>query len=114
MAICINGEHILLIRVERMNDKIYALSNNALFSVNSQTDEIEYYSRLTGLHAATIDHIAYNKALNKLLLTYQNGQLDVIDSNERVHNISDLYLKQANISKKIKRSEIRPFCFIVY
>ena len=87
--------------VERMNDKIYALSNNALFSVNSQTDEIEYYSRLTGLHAATIDHIAYNKALNKLLLTYQNGQLDVIDSNERVHNISDLYLKQANISKKV-------------
>lgn len=87
--------------VERMNDKIYALSNNALFSVNSQTDEIEYYSRLTGLHAATIDHIAYNNALNKLLLTYQNGQLDVIDSNERVHNISDLYLKQANISKKV-------------
>ncbi len=87
--------------VERMNDKIYALSNNALFSVNTQTDEIEYYSRLTGLHAATIDHIAYNKALNKLLLTYQNGQLDVIDSNERVHNISDLYLKQANISKKV-------------
>ena len=87
--------------VERMNDKIYALSNSALFSVNTQTDEIEYYSRLTGLHAATIDHIAYNKALNKLLLTYQNGQLDVIDSNERVHNISDLYLKQANISKKV-------------
>lgn len=87
--------------VERMNDKIYALSNSALFSVNSQTDEIEYYSRLTGLHAATIDHIAYNKALNKLLLTYQNGQLDVIDSNERVHNISDLYLKQASISKRV-------------
>ena len=87
--------------VERMNDKIYALSNSALFSVNTQTDEIEYYSRLTGLHAATIDHMAYNKALNKLLLTYQNGQLDVIDSNERVHNISDLYLKQANISKKV-------------
>ena len=87
--------------VERMNDKIYALSNSALFSVNTQTDEIEYYSRLTGLHAATIDHIAYNKALNKLLLTYQNGQLDVIDSNERVHNISDLYLKQASISKRV-------------
>lgn len=87
--------------VERMNDKIYALSNNALFSVNTQTDEIEYYSRLTGLHAATIDHIAYNKVLNKLLLTYQNGQLDVIDSNERVHNISDLYLKQASISKRV-------------
>lgn len=88
-------------QVTRLGEKIFAVSNNALFSVNKSTEEIEYYNRLTGLNAATIDHIAHNELLNKLLITYRNGQLDVLDTRERIYNISDLYLKQTNIPKQV-------------
>lgn len=88
------------------DNKIFALSNHSLFSIDKQSEEIEYYSRLTGLNSAVIDHLYYNPLLNYLLLCYQNGQLDIIDAKDDVHNISDLYLKQSNISKRINDIQI--------
>jgi hypothetical protein len=88
-------------QVTGLGEKIFAVSNNALFSVNKSTEEIEYYNRLTGLNAAMIDHISHNELLNKLLITYRNGQLDVLDTKGKIYNIPDLYLKQANISKQV-------------
>ena len=87
--------------VQVTDNKVFALSNHSLFSVDKQSEEIDYLSRLTGLTSAVIDHIYYNESLNYLLLCYQNGQLDIIDGNDDVYNISDLYLKQANISKRV-------------
>ena len=72
-----------------LGDYVYALSANSLFSVNKKTDEIEQYTRLNGLSSAHIDHIAYNKVLNKMLIAYQDGQLDIIDQKGNIYNISD-------------------------
>lgn len=84
-----------------LGDYVYALSSNALFSVNKKTDEIEYYTRLTGLSSVRIDHIAYNPVLNKMLITYQDGQLDIMDQKRNIYNISDLFVKQMNVSKQV-------------
>ena len=88
-------------QVMGLGEKVFAVSNNALFSVNKSTEEIEYYNRLTGLNAAMVDYISLNELLDKLLITYRNGQLDVLDAKGRIYNISDLYLKQTNISKQV-------------
>ena len=92
--------------VQVTENKVFALSNHSLFSVDKVSEEIEYHSRLTGLNSSVIDHIYYNDDLDYLLLCYQNGQLDIIDSNDDVYNISDLYLKQANISKQVSDIEM--------
>ena len=84
-----------------MGDKVYALSSNSLFSVNKKDREIEYYTKLDGLSSSIINHIAYNQQLNRMLITYQNGQLDIMDSNGKIYNISDLFLKQMSISKQV-------------
>ena len=84
-----------------LGDYVYALSSNALFSVNKKTDEIEYYTRLTGLSSVRIDRIAYNPVLNKMLITYQDGQLDIMDQKRNIYNISDLFVKQMNVSKQV-------------
>lgn len=81
-----------------MGDKVYALSCNSLFSVDKQTEEIEYYSQLTGLNGSKIAHICYNTLLNKMLVAYQDGKLDIIDSRGEISNISDLYMKQSSMS----------------
>lgn len=88
-------------KVAVMGDRVYALSNKSLFSVDKITQEIEYHNRLTGLNASMINQIAYNSTENVLLVTYQNGQLDVIDARGEVYNIPDLYLKQMNASKAV-------------
>lgn len=85
--------------VASMGDKVYALSGGALFSVNTLTEEIEYYNRLTGLTSSGINHICYNPTLGKLLIMYENGYWDILSSNGDVHNVADLYLKSLNGSK---------------
>lgn len=82
-------------------DKVFALSNHSLFAVDKQSEELFYYSRLTGLNGAVISTIGYNEALNLLLVCYDNGQLDVINAKEEIENVPDLYLKQTNSSKVV-------------
>lgn len=88
-------------KVEIMGQKVYALSNGALFSVDKQSEEIEYYNRLTGLNGSVIDNICYNPTLHNMLITYQDGQLDIMSSSGTIHNISDLYLKSISGSKRV-------------
>jgi hypothetical protein len=80
---------------------VYGVSNNSLFSVDKQSEEISYHNRLTGLSGAVISQMAYNPSVDAILLTYQNGQLDIIDTRDDIHNIPDLYLKQMNYSKVV-------------
>lgn len=88
-------------QVVAMPDKVYALSNGALFSVDKQSEELEYYSRLSGLNGSVIDNIAYNTALHCMLITYQDGQLDLMDKGGSIVNIPDLYLRQSNSSMQV-------------
>lgn len=80
-------------------DKVFALSSHSLFAVDKQSEEIVYYNRLTGLNGAVISTIGYNPTLNLLLVCYENGHLDIINSQDEVYNIPDLYLKQTTYSK---------------
>ena len=80
-------------------DKVFALSNHSLFAVDKQSEEMAYYNRLTGLNGAVISTIGYNPTLNLLLVCYENGHLDIINSHDEVYNIPDLYLKQTTYSK---------------
>ena len=62
-----------------LGEKVFALSSNALFSVNKTTEEIEYYTRLSGLSGAHIDHISHNKVVDRMLITYNDGRIDAHD-----------------------------------
>lgn len=84
-----------------LGDKVYATSTGSLFSVDKVSEELEYYSRLTGLNGSVIDHIGYNQDVNNMLITYQDGQLDLVNSCGEIMNIADLYLKQTSIDKQV-------------
>ena len=87
--------------VVSMGEKVYGLSSNSLFSVDKNTGEIEYYTKLNGLSSSVIDHIAYNDQLDRMLITYRSGMFDVMDAEGVVYTISDLYLKSMSGSKQV-------------
>jgi len=78
-------------------EKIYAISNGSLFSVDKAYESIEIYSKINGLSDGEIAHIAYSKENNLLLIAYSNSNIDMLKGN-RVINISDL--KRKEISDK--------------
>ena len=78
-------------------EKIYAISNGALFSVDKEYESIETYSKINGLSDGEIAHIAYSKENDLLLIAYSNSNIDLLKGRNMI-NISDL--KRKEISDK--------------
>lgn len=84
-----------------LGNKAFGLSSKALFSVDKVSEELKYYNVLNGLSGSSIDHIAYNYHLDRMLITYQDGKLDIMTRDGNIYTIPDLFLKQMNVSKQV-------------
>jgi hypothetical protein len=91
-------------QIAQSDNKIYAVSEGALFSVDKQdaNGEMEFYSKLSGLNGAQISRIEFDKTSKQLLIVYINGNIDLLTSGG-VINIPDLYNKQMSSSKEINQ-----------
>lgn len=79
------------------NDKIYALSDGNLFSIDKEYESIETYTKLTGLTDGNITKIAYCQSQNTLVIVYDNCNIDLL-TNSRIINVNDL--KRTEVSNK--------------
>jgi hypothetical protein len=77
-----------------VGDKIYAATNEAIFSVNN-TGGFEYFNKLTGLSEASIATIQLESETAQLVVAYTNNNIDVIKGG-LVKNIYDL-VRTSNI-----------------
>ncbi len=77
------------------NNKVYALSEGSLFSYNPQDGDILTYDIVNQLSDISISHITSIPSEKKLLIVYDNGNIDLMDETEEVYNIIDL--KNANL-----------------
>jgi hypothetical protein len=80
---------------------IYVLSTNNLFAYNTADQSVTTFDKVTSLSDSYITHIAYNKSVKKLIVTYANENIDLIDDNFKVTNISDIYSKAITEDKTI-------------
>ena len=81
-------------------DKIYCATNNAVYSVEG--NEIERYSRITGLNETGVSCIAWDDGSQQLIVAYTNSNIDVIKGNI-VKNIGDI-ARSTIIGNKIVNS----------
>jgi hypothetical protein len=87
-------------QIAQSANKIYAVSEGALFSIDKQDGGMEFYSKLSGLNGSNISRIEYDSANQELLLIYLNGNIDIMSAGG-VTNIPDLYNKQMSSSKDV-------------
>lgn len=69
---------------------VYSLMNGNLLSYDTEDGEVRTYSHLDVLNDVNIAHIAYSKEAGKLLIVYSNSNVDLLDSNGKVENLSAL------------------------
>jgi len=91
-----------VIQIAQSKNKIYAVSEGALYSVDKQDGNLEFYSKLSGLNGTTISRIEYDTTNDQLLIIYTNGNIDLL-GNGGVINIPDLYNKQMSASKEVNQ-----------
>lgn len=70
------------------NDVVYCASESAIFSYDTKEKTIERLNLITGLSDIEITQIKYNTYNNKLIVAYKNGNIDIIDQNKKVTNLS--------------------------
>lgn len=93
------------IDLTRGNGKIYCATPYSVFSVDLSTKSIERFSKITGLSETGISTLKFDEVNEKLVITYENSNLDIIDKND-VHNIPDI--KRDNIIGDKRINNIYP------
>lgn len=89
-----------LIAISNGPDGIYAASRTALFSYQTTSQEITAITSMSGLNDTDITTIDYNLAVNKLVIAYRNGNIDIKQNNEII-NFPDLLNAEINSSKEV-------------
>lgn len=86
--------------IEESPQRVYALSDGALYYVDKETESIERCDKLMGLSDIDIAQMRYSQDIHGLLLMYSNGNIDILYDDLSVYNIPDLYNAQVNLSKR--------------
>ena len=74
---------------------IYCATPFSLFSVNLADNSVERLSKVTGLAETGVSAISYDETNHKLLIAYNNSNIDIIYRND-IHNVPDI--KRQNIT----------------
>ncbi|MHB9056784.1 MAG: type IX secretion system anionic LPS delivery protein PorZ [Paludibacteraceae bacterium] len=87
-------------QIIQSDNKVFAISEGKLFSVDKRDGSMEFYSKLTGLSGIAISKIEYDDVNKILLIVYQDGNIDFMSS-DGVSNLPDYYNKQMTSDKSI-------------
>lgn len=71
-------------------DRVYYLSSGNLYAFDYANNESITYNTYSGLNDSGITDMYYNRAGKYLLLTYSNGNIDMIYDNGDIVNMSDI------------------------
>lgn len=83
--------------VSESSNKVFAASENALFSKSNSTNEIKTTNTIDGLPGQTISALYHSEAFNRTLVGYENGLLIIINEAEgTIKKVVDIINKQIN------------------
>lgn len=87
---------------------IYAASENAIFTYDIHTGQIETFSTVNGLKGESITSFGYSEANNMLLIGYEDGLLQLVELNEiKVRTFVDIVEKHSIQANKKQINHIR-------
>ena len=84
-----------VIGVEPVGNKIYAATEYELFYYDKEDNSTHIINKINGLSDIGISTIRYNESQRKLLVAYTNANVDLVDREGNVTNMSDI--KDKNI-----------------
>ncbi|MBR0194961.1 MAG: hypothetical protein IJQ32_01775 [Paludibacteraceae bacterium] len=82
-------------------ERIYACSSGSLCYVDRADDHIGYMNKTTGLNGSFVTSMAYHPASGNMVIGYVDGRIDLVDKNDYVKQLPDLYMKAGAINPTI-------------
>lgn len=79
--------------IAKFNNKIYASNYNGIVKIDEDDFSSEKLNKINGLHDVGIRLLRANPSNNKLLVIYDNCNIDVINSDDEIKNYSEIKSK---------------------
>lgn len=79
-----------VIGVEPVGNKIYAATEYELFYYDTEDNSVNILNKINGLSDIGISTIGYNQSQRKLFVAYTNANVDLIDRDGNIKNMSDI------------------------
>lgn len=74
----------------KVDDVIYALSDNAIFTYDVTTQETQKLSSVQGLSGEITTSIHFSESTNRLVIGYENGLVEVVDADGSITISADI------------------------
>ena len=88
-------------QIVKAGNSLFVRASNDLYQYNLNDQSITTYDKVTGLNDTYITHIAWNQQAKRLIVIYQNSNIDLVETNGNVNNISAIYRKSMTEDKTI-------------
>ena len=92
--------------IQPAGKRVYVLSSKGLFSYNTSDQSVETYDKMNALNDCNISHIAWCQAAKRLIIIYENQNIDLLDEQGKVVNISNYYSKSMMVDKTINEVSV--------
>ncbi|WP_276893201.1 two-component regulator propeller domain-containing protein [Hallella bergensis] len=91
---------------EANGNMLYVLASNGLYAYNKNDHSLQIYDKTTVLNDCGIAHIAWCKAAKRLVIVYENHNIDLLEQNSNVLNMADYLNKSMTLDKTVYSIDI--------
>ena len=99
--------------VEQGGNRLYVLASNALYTYNKADQSIQTYDRKNGLSSIDIRYIGWNEVAKRLVIVYEDNNIDLMDAKGNVTNVPDYYLKALISDKTVYSIDMNgAYCYL--
>lgn len=94
-------------QIQAAGDDLFVMASNGLYQYNKNDQSIVTYDKTNGLSDTNITFIKWCQQAKKLVVAYSDSNIDLVETNGTVTNISDIYSKAITGGKTIYGITIR-------
>ena len=99
--------------VEQGGNRLYVLASNTLYTYNKADQSIQTYDKQNGLSSIDIRFIGWNEVAKRLVIVYEDNNIDLMDAKGNVTNVPDYYLKALTSDKTVYGIDMNgAYCYL--
>ena len=93
-------------QIQSAGNDLFVMASGALYQYNQNDKSIYTYDKVNGMSDVDIKHIRWCKQAKRLVVVYNNSNIDLVETNGNIINISDFYTKSITGDKTVSSVRI--------
>ena len=87
--------------IEQAGHELFVLASKNLYLYNTQDHSVRTFSKMDALSDCSIAHIAWNQKAKRLVVVYENKNIDLLEPNGNCTNMPEYYMKSVTGDKTV-------------